>query len=161
MDNDNDNELDLGLGLSCGASSSKSTPKTNAPPNIQYSDSDKTRKTVAGFNGFCDEGERVNGVYIDSSRPPEKFFDMLSSDGNKSAEVEENLLNASNKRKSVFSDLNYQKKHEGHISSLYDKEKPSHISITTTDEDSTAENEDVADSTGNDSMSRFPASSNF
>ncbi|CAM8935658.1 unnamed protein product [Rhodiola kirilowii] len=159
---ENDDGLDLGLGLSCGGSSSKSTAKADTFHDIQSNDGDKTRKVVDGFNGFRHGGVRIEDINAELSRPQEKFFDMLSTDGNKLAEVEENLLDASNKRKSFFNDSNHLKKHEyeAHDARLYDKAKTSHISITTTDEGSTAENEDVADSVVDGSVSRFAADEN-
>ncbi|KAG8367378.1 hypothetical protein BUALT_Bualt16G0065800 [Buddleja alternifolia] len=59
------------------------------------------------------------------------------------------------KRKNLFIDTNQEKKHERETNhpDLTDKSKTSHISITT-DEGSTAENEDVADSEVDGSTSR-------
>ncbi|CAK9172735.1 unnamed protein product [Ilex paraguariensis] len=75
----------------------------------------------------------------------------------RSTEVEEEKrAEAGNKRKNLFDEINHQKKREreAHHTDLHDKSRTSHISITT-DEGSTAENEDVADSEAEASTSRL------
>ncbi|KAL0285019.1 UNVERIFIED_CONTAM: Ninja-family protein [Sesamum calycinum] len=79
----------------------------------------------------------------------------LTNDSRSTEVEEERRSGVGEKRKNLFIETNQQKKHERETNhaDLTDKAKVSHISITT-DEGSTAENEDVADSEVDGSTSR-------
>ena len=82
---------------------------------------------------------------------------QFNAKNNRSPEVEEEKrLESGNKYKILFDEVNHQKKHEreAHRADLHEKARTSHISITTED-GSTAENEDVAESEADVSTSRL------
>lgn len=129
--------LELSLGLSCGASSAKSkgTQKQDSGPGSQKSDSGKPSENF--FNNLSKvnaEADTTRGIWgANHNRPSDIEDDKRSESGSK--------------RKMLFDEINNPKKHERETrhADLPEKSKVSHISITT-DDGSTADNEDVADS---------------
>lgn len=178
---EDDNGLELSLGLSFGGSSVKSKNKNGSSSDVRAEEGDKGNKLVDDFKNFFQAGtqkqDSSNGSQrSDSLKPKENFFSDLSNanvdadssvdlngkgvwvaNSNKPAETEEEKqAEAGNKRKMLFDEMNQQKKHEreAHYPDINDKTKTSHISITTED-GSTAENEDVAESEVEGSTSRL------
>ncbi|EEF48205.1 conserved hypothetical protein [Ricinus communis] len=168
---EDENGLELSLGLGCGGSSAKSKGKNGGPSDIRTEEGDKGNKLVDDFKNFLHastqkQDSSTGSQMNDSVKPLENFFSDLSKanastdasinlnsrglwgpSGNRPAETEEEKMpEAGSKRKMLFDEINNQKKHERdiHHSDLHDK-KALHISITTED-GSTAENEDVAES---------------
>ncbi|KAI5320391.1 PREDICTED: ninja-family [Prunus dulcis] len=168
---EDENGLELSLGLSCGGSSAKFKGKSGAPSNTKAEEGDRSTKLVDDFKDFLHGGAQKqdsssSSQRSDSVKPKENFFNDLSkanvdadasinlngrgvwvANNNKSDELEEEKRSeAGNKRKSLFDEMNHQKKHERetHYTDVHDKTRTSHISIT--EDGSTAENEDVADS---------------
>ncbi|KAG6739673.1 hypothetical protein POTOM_057287 [Populus tomentosa] len=176
---EDENGLELSLGLGCGGSSAKSKGKSGSSSDTRTEEGDRGNKLVDDFKNFLHgntqkQDSSTGSQRSDSVKPQEKFFNDLSknnadadapinlnnrglwvSSANRSAETdEEKRSDLGNKRKLLFDDLNNQKKHErdAHHCDLHDKK--SHISITTED-GSTAENEDVAESEVEGSTSRL------
>ncbi|KAL6226533.1 hypothetical protein ACLB2K_000495 [Fragaria x ananassa] len=172
--------LELSLGLSFGGGSSvKSKGKIGASSNTRVEDGDRDKKLADDFKDFLHGGAQKqesssSSQRSDSVKPKENFFNDLSkansevdtsmnlngrgvwvAKSNKSDEVEERQTDGGNKRKTLFEEMNNQKKHEreAHYSDMHDKTRASHISIT--EDGSTAENEDVADSEVEGSASRL------
>ncbi|KAK9947787.1 hypothetical protein M0R45_003392 [Rubus argutus] len=172
--------LELSLGLSCGRGSSvKSKGKNGASPNTRAEEGDRENKLADDFKDFLHGGAQKqesssSSQRSDSVKPKENFFNDLSkangdadtsmnlngrgvwvAKNNKSDEREERRIDAGNKRKTLFEEMNHQKKHEreAHYTDMHDKTRASHISIT--EDGSTAENEDVADSEVEGSASRL------
>ncbi|KAM1046932.1 hypothetical protein PS2_026112 [Malus domestica] len=168
---EDDNGLELSLGLSFGGSSAKAKGKNGASPNARAEEGDRSNKLVDDFKDFLHGGAQKqesssSSQRSDSVKPKENFFNDLSkasvdadasmnlngrgvwgANNNKSDETEEEKqTEAANKRKNLFDEMNHQKKHEreAHYSDMHDKTRASHISVT--EDGSTAENEDVADS---------------
>ncbi|GLU09913.1 hypothetical protein SLE2022_267480 [Rubroshorea leprosula] len=139
---EDENGLELSLGLSCGASSAKSkgTQKQDSGPGSQRSDSGKPAEKffndLSKANVDADVSANLNGKGV------------WGTHSNRSSDIDDEKWSESgSKRKISFDEINNQKKHEreAHHADLREKSKTSHISITT-DDGSTAENEDVADS---------------
>ncbi|KAA8529164.1 hypothetical protein F0562_034037 [Nyssa sinensis] len=178
---EDDNGLELSLGLSCGGSCAKSKGKNGSSPDPRMDEGDRSNKLVDDFKNFLPSGTQKQDLGTGSQRsdpvkPEENFFNNLSKaagdgDGstnlngpglwvvnsNRYAEVEEEKrLEASNKPKILFDEIGHQKKREreAHHADLHEKTRTSHISITT-DDGSTADNEDVADSEVEGSTSRL------
>ncbi|XP_061993878.1 ninja-family protein mc410 [Rosa rugosa] len=172
--------LELSLGLSCGGGSSvKSKGKNGASSNTRAEEGDRDNKLADDFKDFLHGGAQKqesssSSQRSDSVKPKENFFNDLSkangdadasmnlngrgvwaAKNNKSDEIEERQTDAGNKRKTLFEEMNQQKKHEreAHYTDMHDKTRASHISIT--EDGSTAENEDVADSEVEGSASRL------
>ncbi|KAK9269754.1 hypothetical protein L1049_001532 [Liquidambar formosana] len=176
---DDENGLELSLGLSCGGSSVKSKGKNGSSSDTRIDEGDKGSK-MDDFKNFLHAGIQKQDSATGSQRndpvkSQENFFNNLSkaavdvdasmnlngrglwvANANRSAEVEEEKRSEVGKRKPLFEETNHQKKHEreAHHADLHDKAKTSHISITTED-GSTAENEDVAESEVEGSISRL------
>lgn len=178
---EDDNGLELSLGLSFGGSSAKSKGKSGSSSDIRTEEGDKGIKLVDDFKNFLQAGTQkqdssTGSQRSDSVKPKENFFNDLSNanvdvdasvdlngkglwaaNSNKPTEIEEvKRAEAGNKRTMLFDEMNHQKKHEreAHYADINDKTKTSHISITTED-GSTAENEDVAESEVEGSTSRL------
>ncbi|XP_015966543.1 ninja-family protein mc410 isoform X1 [Arachis duranensis] len=175
---DDDSGLELSLGLSCGGSSGKSKNKNGSSSDIRAEDAGKSGKMVDDFKSMFDAGSQkpdsVAGARrSDSTKPEENFFSDLSkakddnaslnlngggfwaANSSKPIEIEDdNRLEAVNKRKMSFDDIRNQKKHgsDVHHANLHERARTSHLSIT--EDGSTAENEDVADSEAENSTSR-------
>ncbi|KAJ9167858.1 hypothetical protein P3X46_019448 [Hevea brasiliensis] len=176
---EDENGLELSLGLGCGGSSAKSKGK-NGSSDTRTEEGDRGNKLVDDFKNFLHastqkQDSSAGSQISDSVKPQENFFNDLSkgnadanasinlnnrglwvSSGKRPAEIEEEKRpEAVNKRKMLFDEINNQKKHErdAYHSDVHDK-KASHISITTED-GSTAENEDVAESEVEGSISRL------
>ncbi|KAJ4839874.1 hypothetical protein Tsubulata_003179 [Turnera subulata] len=176
---EDENGLELSLGLGCGGSSSKSKGKSGSSSDIRAEEGDRGNKLVDDFKSFLHgntqkQDSSTGSQRSDSVKPQENFFNDLSkvntdadasinfnsgglwvSNGNRSAETEENRSEGGNKRKMLFEEMNNQKKRErdSHHADVHER-KTSHISITTED-CSTAENEDVAESEVEGSSSRL------
>ncbi|OMO58255.1 hypothetical protein COLO4_34790 [Corchorus olitorius] len=178
---EDDNGLELSLGLSCGASSAKSKGKIGSSSDTRTEEGDRGIKIVDDFKNFLQAGAQkqdpsVGSQRSDSVKPSENFFNDLSkaagdaeasvnlngrglwgTNNSRSAEIDEDKRSeAGSKRKMLFDEINNPKKleREAHHTDLHEKPKTSHISITTED-GSTAENEDVAESEVEGSTSRL------
>ncbi|GAB4852628.1 hypothetical protein Ancab_016842 [Ancistrocladus abbreviatus] len=175
-----DKGLDLSLGLPLGGSSSTSKDRNSNSIDSRTDDGDRTSKILNDFRNFLNGGnpQMDPGIFdrVDAVKPQENFFSNIcrasvdldaSQNGNgrrfwigsnkRSAELEdERGPMVGEKRKTLLDGSNTQKKQETetHNSDLHDKAKTSHISITT-DDGSTAENEDVAESEAEGSTSRL------
>ncbi|CAM8923495.1 unnamed protein product [Rhodiola kirilowii] len=151
---DDENGLDLGLGLSCGDSSSK-TAKTDAGLLIIPTDDGGKDNVVEGFKNFIQAANQKQDAGVDNqqddiAKSQGRFFEKLSM-GIKSHSTndhgDEKLPYTNNKRKMFLDEMNDNKRHGPgvRLAGPHDKEKMSHISLTT-DDGSSAENEDVAES---------------
>ncbi|KAM7509558.1 hypothetical protein LguiA_020011 [Lonicera macranthoides] len=178
---EDENGLELSLGLTCGGSSATAKGKNGNSSETRTDEADRGSKLIDDFKNFLHGGTQKQ----DSSMRPqgsapvtsgENFFNNLSKpvtvnadasnlngggfwvpNDNRSTEVEEEKRSeAGSKRKGLFEEINHQKKREREAqqNDLHDKTKTSHISITT-DEGSTGDNEDVADSEADGSTSRL------
>lgn len=153
-----DKGLDLSLGLPCGGSSSN--PKdggSNSNSALARTDTDeRTSKILNDFRNFLNAGIPQSLQQIDQVKPEENIVSNVpqtATSGNGSGNGQ---VLGDNKRKNTFGEINNLKKQETdtHSSDLRDSTgKTSHISITT-DEDSTADNEDIAESEAEGSTSR-------
>lgn len=178
---EDENGLELSLGLSCGGSSVKSKGKNGVPSDTRAEEVDRGNTLTDDFKNFLHPGTQKQDSSTGSQRsdpvkPQENFFSnfpkaaveadasmnlngrgLWAANNNRSPEVEEEKRpELGNKRKMLFDEVNHQKKHdrEVHHADLHEKTKTSHISITTED-GSTAENEDVAESEVDVSTSRL------
>ncbi|XP_059432152.1 ninja-family protein mc410 isoform X2 [Corylus avellana] len=177
---EDENGLELSLGLSCGGLSVKSKGKNGSSSDARTEEGDKGNKLVDDFKNFLHAGTQkqdssTGSQRNDSIKVQENFFNDLSknntegdssmnlngrgvwaANSNKSAEMEdEKRREAGSKRKMLFDEINHQKKQERDAhADLHDKTRTSHISITTED-GSTAENEDVAESEVEGSTSKL------
>ncbi|KAK0570381.1 hypothetical protein LWI29_000296 [Acer saccharum] len=178
---EDDNELELSLGLSCGGSSVKSKGKNGSSSDTKTEEGERGNKIVDDFRNFLHGATQKQDSSSGSKRsdpvkPQENFFNDLSkttadtdasmnlttrglwvTNSSRSGEIEEEKRSeANNKRKMSFDEINNRKKpeRESNPVELYDKAKTSHISITT-EEGSTADNEDVAESEVEGSTSRL------
>ncbi|XP_022731131.1 ninja-family protein mc410-like [Durio zibethinus] len=169
---EDDNGLELSLGLSCGASSAKSKGKISSSSDTGAEEGDRGIKIVDDFKNFLQAGSQkqdpiVGSQRIDPVKPSENIFNDLSkaagdaeasanlngrglwdTNSKRSAEIEEDKWSeVGSKRKVLFDEMNNPKKLErdAHHTDFHEKPKTSHMSITTED-GSTAENEDVAES---------------
>lgn len=175
---DDDNGLELSLGLSCGGSSAKPKSKNGSSSDTRPEEVNKGGKIVDEFKSFFQAGSQkqdsVAGTQrADPQKSEENFFNDLSkdngddasanlntrglwvADSNKTVVIEEDKqLETANKRKMIFDEINHQKKHESEArhADLHDRARTSHISVT--EDGSTAENEDVADSEAENLTSR-------
>lgn len=169
--------LELSLGLSFGGSSAKPKGKNGSSSDTRAEEVGRGGKMVDDFKSMFDnvpqKPESITGTRrTDSPKPEENFFSDLSkakednaslnlngrgflvANSNKPVEIEEDKRSeAANKRKMPFDEIRDQKKHDSDVhADLHDRARASHISIT--EEGSTAENEDVADSETENSTSR-------
>ncbi|CAN0900085.1 Ninja-family protein mc410 [Linum grandiflorum] len=169
---EDENGLELSLGLGFGGSSTKSKGKIGSSLDIGTEDekADKPKEDFKVLLGASALNQDPGGGSV---KAQENFFHDLTSrnadcdasislnargiwvgSSNRSVEIEEEKridVGGGNKRKVDFDDVNTQKRQErdGHF---HDK-KSSHISLT--EDGSTAENEDVAESEVEGSTSRF------
>ena len=168
---EDDNGLELSLGLTFGGLSGKSKGKTGSSSDNRTEEGDRGNKLVDDFKNFLNAGTQKQDTSSasqrsDSVKPKENFFKDLSkanAEGDASVDLngkgffeEEKRSEAGSKRRMFFDELNQPKKHEreGHFADINEKTRVSHISLTTED-GSTAENEDVADSEVEGSTSRL------
>ncbi|XP_039037214.1 ninja-family protein mc410-like isoform X2 [Hibiscus syriacus] len=177
---EDDNGLELSLGLSCGASSAKSKGKLSSSSDTRTEEGDRGVKIVDNFKNFLQPGAEKQDPSVGSQRsdpvkPSENFFNDLSkgnghaeasvnldgrglwgTNSNRSADIEEDKWSESGSKRKMCNEINNPKKleREAHHTDLHEKPKASHISITTED-GSTAENEDVAESEVEGSTSRL------
>jgi hypothetical protein len=165
---DDDNGLELSLGLSCGGSTGKAKGNNNnnagsSSENYRAEGGDRSAKVIDDFKNFLHPtsqrpAEPSSGSQRSDSgqQPPQNFFNDLSKAPTTEAEAstkplwveDESRKEAGNKRKFGFPGMNDDKKKEkdsSHVDMHEKKTKASHVS-TATDEGSTAENEDVAES---------------
>ncbi|KAJ1386769.1 Jas TPL-binding domain [Sesbania bispinosa] len=175
---EDDSGLELSLGLSCGGSSVKPKNKNGSSSDIRAEEVGRGGKMTDDFKSMFDtdpqKPELITGSRrTDSARPEENFFSDLSkvkednaslnlsgrgflvANSSKPIEIEEDKrLEAVNKRKMSFDEIRNQKKHDSdvHHTDLLDRARTSHISAT--EDGSTAENEDVADSEAENTTSR-------
>ncbi|KAK6151827.1 hypothetical protein DH2020_014462 [Rehmannia glutinosa] len=162
--------LDLSLGLPCGGNSSSQKGKIGSSSDIRSDEADRGSKLINEFKNFLEGGNQQHPlklgenfynnfakapVDLETSKNSNTGGIWLTNDGRSNEVEEENRSSVGEKRKSLFIETNQQKKQErdtNHVD-LTDKTKTSHISITT-DEGSTADNEDVAESEVDGSTSR-------
>ncbi|KAF3604325.1 hypothetical protein F2Q69_00033284 [Brassica cretica] len=159
---DDDNGLELSLGLSCGGSAKGNAGSSSEKHIVQGGD--RSAKVIDDFKNFLHPTsqrppEPSSGSQRSDSgqqRPPQNFFNDLSKAPTADAEASTKPLwveddttrqEAGNKRKFGFPGMNDEKKKEKDLSAdpHEKKTKASHVS-NATDEGSTAENEDVAES---------------
>ncbi|PHU15384.1 Ninja-family protein [Capsicum chinense] len=166
-----ENDLDLSLGLPCGGVVASEKSKSGSSSDSKVEEVDRDGKVINDFKNFLDGGissqkhdcgvgsqrgdsTKHDGNLLSSSSVDGDASKKLNSGGfwvpndNRPIEVEEERrTDVGDKRKYMFQESSQQKKHEreAHHADLHDKTRTSHISITT-DDGSTAENEDVADS---------------
>ncbi|KAI5662790.1 hypothetical protein M9H77_22113 [Catharanthus roseus] len=169
---EDENRLDLSLGLPCGGNTTASKGKISSTSDSRSDINDRDSKVINEFKQFLDGGTTQIGAGMVSLRKPENFFNLsnnpvdidtsknLSSGAfwkasDRPAEVREDRPDVREKRKSLFPEASQSKKHEKETDplDLPDKSRASHISMNT-DDGSTAENEDVADSEAEASTSR-------
>lgn len=176
---EDDSGLELSLGLSFGGSSAKAKSKNGSSSDTRGEENGRGGKMVDDFKSMFNtdpqKPESSGGSRrADSSKPEENFFSDLSkvnddnaslnlngrgflvgNNNNKPIEIEENKRSeAVNKRRMSFDDIRNLKRHDSdiHHGDLHDRARASHISLT--EDGSTAENEDVADSEAENSTSR-------
>lgn len=151
---DDDKGLDLSLGLPCGGSSTNSKDRSGNSADARTDTDERTSKIVNDFKNFLNAGIPQTYQSIDPVKPQENFFNNLSQTGSGGNASSSGPV-LGDKRKSMFNEMNNQKKQETEARSpdLQEKGKTSYISITT-DEGSTADNEDVAESEAEGSSSR-------
>lgn len=165
---DDDNGLELSLGLSCGGSSAKAKGNNtnnagSSSENHRAEGGDRSAKVIDDFKNFLHPtsqrpAEPTSGSQRSDSgqQPQQNFFNDLSkapiTDGEASTKSlwveDETRKEAGNKRKFGFPGMNDEKKKDkdsSHVDMHAKKTKASHVS-TATDEGSTADNEDVAES---------------
>ncbi|CAN4097518.1 unnamed protein product [Withania somnifera] len=166
--------LDLSLGLPCGGVAASEKSKSGSSSDSKVEEVDRDGKVINDFKNFLDGGtsSQKHDCGVDSRRVDSTKHDgnLLSStdvdvdaskklnsggfwvpNDNRPIEVEdERRTDVGDKRKNLFRESSQQKKHEieAHHADMHDKTRTSHISITT-DDGSTADNEDVADSETN------------
>ncbi|KAL8037630.1 hypothetical protein ABFX02_11G051200 [Erythranthe guttata] len=165
---DDEKGLDLSLGLPCGGNSSSHKGKYSSSSDIKSDDGhDRGSKLINDFKNFLEGGSQQHPLNIgenfynsfpNSSVDPEASKN--SNTGGKiwpTNEIEEKRSSVGEKRKNnSVTETSQQKRQERETNRTEstDKTKVSHISITT-DEGSTAENDDVADSEMDGSTSRL------
>lgn len=165
---EDDNGLELSLGLSCGGSSAKAKGNNtnnagSSSENHRAEGGDRSAKVIDDFKNFLHPtsqrpAEPSSGSQRSDSgqQPQQNFFNDLSkapiTDGEASTKSlwveDETRKEAGNKRKFGFPGMNDEKKKDkdsSHVDMHEKKTKASHVS-TATDEGSTADNEDVAES---------------
>ncbi|KAL5079745.1 hypothetical protein RYX36_008166 [Vicia faba] len=178
---EDDSGLELSLGLSYGGSSSKPKSKNGSSSDTRSEEVGRGGKMVDDFKSmFSTDPQKPESITstrrADSSKHEENFFSDLSkvkednaslnlngrgflvgSSHNKPIEIDENKRLEVNKRRMSFDDIRNQKRHDSdvHHGDLHDRARASHISLT--EDGSTAENEDVADSEAENSTSRPPS----
>lgn len=178
---EDDNGLELSLGLSWGRSSAKAKDKSDNMSDTRIDEGDRSNKLINDFKNFLEGGTRKQESCMGSQRsdpvkPDDSFSNKFPNptadadasvnlngrglwvaNDNRGAEAdEEKRPETSYKRKSFFDERSNEKKHERELQNadFPDKSRPSHISINT-DDGSTADNEDVADSEADGSTSRL------
>ncbi|XP_024959976.1 ninja-family protein mc410 isoform X4 [Cynara cardunculus var. scolymus] len=176
---EDDNGLDLTLSLPCGGPSAKG--KNGSGSEVRVEEADRGSKLIDDFKNFLDgsnhkEESNVGSQRSNQSKPEENLFYDLSkgtanvdsssninsggfwgkNDGRSTEILEDRRQEAGSKRKNMFDEINHQKRQEreAYLSGLHVKARTPHVSITT-DEGSTAENEDVADSEADASTSKL------
>ncbi|XAR53365.1 hypothetical protein NMG60_11021898 [Bertholletia excelsa] len=160
---EDENGLELSLGLPWCRSSAESKDKNDNSSDSKTDEGDRSNKLINDFKNFLEGGTRKQESGNTSQRSDPVNPDATDVDASKSlnsrglwpvsdnrgAEAEEEKRSeAGNKRKNLFDEISNQKKRES------EKIKSSHISIAT-DDGSTAEYEDVADSEVEGSTSRL------
>lgn len=174
-----ENGLDLSLGLPCGGVVASEKSKSGSSSDSKVEEVDRDGKVINDFKNFLDGGTSSQkhdcGVSTQRGDSTKHGGNLLSStsvdvdvskklisggfwvpNDNRPIEVEEERrTDVGDKRKNLFRESSQQKKleREVHHADMHEKTRTSHISITT-DDGSTAENEDVADSETVGSMSR-------
>ncbi|XP_051114140.1 ninja-family protein mc410 [Andrographis paniculata] len=165
---DDEKGLDLSLSLRGGSNTSQKGNRGSASEN-RSDEGDRDTKLINEFKNFLEGGTQQHppkveeNIYsnfgkavVDAETSKNSNTGGMWNNDSRSAETEEERRSSvGEKRKGLFPDANQQKKleREGSNLDLVEKTKVSHISITT-DEGSTAENEDVADSEVDGSTSR-------
>ncbi|KAL0739130.1 hypothetical protein Bca4012_015340 [Brassica carinata] len=153
---DEDNGLELSLGLSCGGGKAKGTNNAGTSSenhNVEGGGDNRSAKVIDDFKNFLHPTSQRPAAAEPSSAepPPQNFFNDLSkapptADAEASTKplwVEDEALKeaGSSKRKFGFPD----EKKKDNVDPHEKKTKASHVS-NATDEGSTADNEDVAES---------------
>nr|XP_043627850.1 ninja-family protein mc410 isoform X1 [Erigeron canadensis] len=180
---EDDNLLNLSLSLPCGGPSG-AKGKNVSSSEVRVEEGDRGSKLIDDFKNFLDgsnhnkEDSNVGSQRSSQSKPEENLFYDLSK-GAANVDVSSNINNggfwgkndgrssevledrrqegsSSSKRKNMFDEINNQKRHErdAYHAGMHVKARTPHVSVTT-DEGSTAENEDVADSEAEGSTSKL------
>ncbi|KAJ0263097.1 Jas TPL-binding domain-containing protein [Hirschfeldia incana] len=161
---DDDNGLELSLGLSCGGGKAKvgtgtSSSENNHNHNVEGGGGGDNRsaKVIDDFKNFLHptSSQRPPAAAADPSSepPPQNFFNDLSkaptaeAASTKPLWAEDEAVKeaGSSKRKFGFPEMNDENKKQKDFDLQEKKPKASHVS-NATDEGSTADNEDVAES---------------
>ncbi|KAL8532600.1 hypothetical protein ACS0TY_008980 [Phlomoides rotata] len=164
---DDEKGLDLSLGLGNNSSNNnKDKAKYGSSSDIRSEDGDRGSKLINEFKNFLEGGNQQHPLKVGESfnfgkAPVDVESSKNSNAGGgiwlpgdcRSIEIEEKTSSVGEKRKNLSIEANQQQKKHERDSDLSEKPKVSHISITT-DEGSTADNEDVADSEVDGSTSR-------
>ncbi|KAH9605049.1 hypothetical protein KSS87_001269 [Heliosperma pusillum] len=133
---EDDRGIELSLGLGCGPTSSPSKDRSENSADDKRDTDERTSKILNDFRNFLNAGAQQSSQRTDLVKPPENFFNnfaQTASGGNDLSNV----------------DMKKQKNQEtdSDSSDLQVKEKDSHSHISiTTDEGSTGDNEDMAES---------------
>ncbi|KAK9715381.1 hypothetical protein RND81_06G161400 [Saponaria officinalis] len=156
---ENDKGLELSLGLTCGLTPSASNERSGNSVDDKTDDADeRTSKILNDFRNFLNAGAPQSFPRTDPVIPPENFFNHIQRPASAGDDSTSGAGTSAIKRKSTFDDMKDSKKQEteSRSSNLQDKDNNnnSHISITT-DEGSTGDNEDVAESEADESTSRM------
>ncbi|KAI7736865.1 hypothetical protein M8C21_014406 [Ambrosia artemisiifolia] len=147
---EDDKGLDLSLSLPCGRPSAAAKGKAAIGSEVRVEEADnRGSKLIDDFKNFLDgtshkeESTVVSHQRIQQSKPAE----IIVYDHSKGPSDTE----TGNKRKNMFDETNNQKRHErdNYLATLHSKPRSTHISLTT-DDGSTGDNEDVADSEAGD-----------
>ncbi|RAL51086.1 hypothetical protein DM860_005442 [Cuscuta australis] len=154
---EDENGLNLSLGLPCGRGTASKKGKTGSSSNVRTEESDRNSNSISDFKNFFDGSTKkvdsVTGLHkTDLTKNEGNFFSGLSSPTGHSDTTKRlnngGLWAASSSRsievggRTTDACDSHKRKHD--IDS-HDKTMASHISINT-DDDSTGDNEDVADS---------------
>ncbi|KAJ9551126.1 hypothetical protein OSB04_015171 [Centaurea solstitialis] len=176
---EDDNGLDLTLSLPCGGPSAKG--KNGSGSEVRAEEADRGSKLIDDFKNFLDgsnhkEESTVGSQRSNQPKPEENLFYDLSkgaanvdsssnvnsggfwgkNEGRTTEILDDRRQEAGSKRKNMFDEINHQKRQEreAYLAGLHAKSRTPHVSINT-DEGSTAENEDVADSEADASTSKL------
>ncbi|XP_074280932.1 ninja-family protein mc410 [Silene latifolia] len=141
---EDDRGIELSLGLGCGPTSSPSKDRSENSADDKMDTDERTSKILNDFRNFLNAGASQSSQRTDLAKPSENFFNnftQTASGGNDLSNVD------MKKHKNQETDSD--------SSDLQVKEVHSHISITTDDEGSTGDNEDMAESEVEVSMSKI------
>ncbi|KAL9224523.1 hypothetical protein vseg_000548 [Gypsophila vaccaria] len=154
---ENEKGLELSLGLACGLTPSASNDRSGNSADDRMDDADeRTSKILNDFRNFLNAGAPQSFQRTDPVKSQENFFNHIHRAASGGDDSTSGAGTSEKKRKNTFDETKDPKKQEteSRSSNLQDKDNNSHISITT-DEGSTGDNEDVAESEADGSTSRM------